>query len=536
VPLDAFRPATSKSSYALVLARICPEKGVAPALAAARRAGIPMIVCGAAFPYPDHLRYLEDEVRPLLDGERRFLGPVGRAEKAKLLAAARCLVVPSLAPETSSLVAMEALASGSPVVGRRTGALPEIVEDGLTGFLVDGDDELGEAIRDAARLAPAACRRAAERRFSGAEAGRRWVALLERFGKPVRRAPRRPSRRGVEAAGVSALEAMREEWSALCDRAAGATPFQRPEWLIPYCRAFGVERPVALTIRERGKLVALAPVVTYPDGGRRVVTLLGGGISDYQDALVDPAWDRRGDDVLDLVSAFARRADALLLEHLPAASPLRSAASRAHGVPEAAPDGVCPVLALPPDASRLEAALDPRLAENLRYARRRLARAGAVLTTAREHDLDQHLEALFSVHEARWSARGRSGVLAAPALRRFHAEVARGMHGCGALRLHVLWLEGRPIAAFHGFSYRGRVYYYIGGFDPAHRAASPGTFVIAHAVEAAIAEGAREFDFLRGPERYKYEWGARDQLTWRRELQLAPSLSTAARGPSPVPP
>ncbi|ABC80791.1 GNAT family N-acetyltransferase [Anaeromyxobacter dehalogenans] len=515
VPLDTYRPGGDRAAFALVLARICPEKGVAPALAAARAAGLPLLVGGIAFPYPEHLRYLEEEVRPLLDRDRRLLGPVGRAEKARLLRAARCVVVPSLAPETSSLVAMEALASGTPVVARRVGALPEIVEDGRTGFLVDRDDELGPAMREAARLSGADCRAAAERRFSAAESGRRWVGLVEGL---ARRRPRAPRLEAVT--GVAALEALRGEWSGLCDRAA-ATPFQRPEWLLPWCRAFGVPSPRALVARRGGRLVAIAPFVHYEDAGRRVATLLGAGVSDYQDAVADPADGPDGPTLLDALLEASRGADALLLEHLPDGSLLGSALARRRDAPRPVQDGVCPVLALPARPDALDGCLAPRLAENVRYGRRRLARAGASVTTAVAGDLERHLEALFSLHAARWGARGQRGVLAAEAVRRFHVEVARGMLARGLLRLHVLWVDGRPAAAFHGFVDRGRAWYYLGGFDPARRAASPGAVIIAHAAASAIAEGARELDFLRGPEPYKYAWGARDRPAWRAVLPVA---------------
>jgi glycosyltransferase involved in cell wall biosynthesis len=181
VSLERFRPDGARAPFALVLARIAPEKGQHLALDAARRAGVPLLVGGEAFPYPDHLRYLEAEVRPRLDAERRLLGPIALADKARLLAAARCVVVPSLAPETSSVVAMEALASGTPVVARRVGALPEIVEHGRTGFLVDTVEEMADAIRDAGRLSPGACRRAAEARFSERAMVARYRAAYARI-------------------------------------------------------------------------------------------------------------------------------------------------------------------------------------------------------------------------------------------------------------------------------------------------------------------------------------------------------------------
>lgn len=532
VPLDVYRPGGAKEPFALVLGRICPEKGIAPALAAARRAGLPLLVCGRVFPYPAHLRYLEEEVRPLLDAGRRLLGPIGGAHKAALLRAARCVVVPSLAPETSSLVAMEALASGTPVVARRTGALPDIVEDGRTGFLFDRDDELAEAIRQAGRLSPAECRRAAEARFSDEAAGRRWLSVIARLARRrLHPRPRRPDRRMEIVQGLDGLRALAPEWSSLCDRSPSAAPFTRPEWVIPFCRAHGVSEPFAVALRRRGRLVALAPFVSYDDRGGRTLTLLGGGLSDYQDAIVDPDL---GDDAAAFLlrGALARtpQCETVLLEHLPATSPLRTVEGGLGGA--LGPDGVCPARALPRDPDRLLGSLSPRLADRIRYGRRRLARLGARVSTATLDDLDRHLAALVALHGARWNARSEPGVLAEARLRAFHAEAARGLLRRGLLRLHVLWAGGCAVAAFHGFLDQGRLSYYLGGFDPALRAASPGAVVIAHALEAAIAEGAREVDFLRGREPYKYEWGAQDRETWSRVI--APGR--AGRLASPVAP
>ena len=166
VDLETFRPAGSKRCFALALGRICPEKGLHFAFAAAALAGLPLLLGGQVFPYAEHERYFREEIEPRLTPPNRLLGPLPLARKRRLLAAARCLLVPSLAPETSSLVAMEALASGTPVIAFPAGALPEIVEDGRTGFLVEGIEAMAAAIRQVDRIDPAACRRAAVERFS----------------------------------------------------------------------------------------------------------------------------------------------------------------------------------------------------------------------------------------------------------------------------------------------------------------------------------------------------------------------------------
>jgi hypothetical protein len=163
-------------------------------------------------------------------------------EKARLLARARCLVVPSFAPETSSLVAMEALASGTPVVARRMGALPQVVEDGFTGFLVETVDDFADALREVGRLSGHACRRAAEARFSERAMVDRYRAAYARLARTgaiaVRRArPRPPPLRVEEIHGLGALTALAPAWTGLAGRDPLATPFARPEWLLPYCRA-----------------------------------------------------------------------------------------------------------------------------------------------------------------------------------------------------------------------------------------------------------------------------------------------------------
>jgi glycosyltransferase involved in cell wall biosynthesis len=159
------RPLAKKGRYALVLGRICPEKGVHIAMNAAARAGVPLVIGGKVFPYPAHLEYFEHAVRPRLGSTHSYIGPFSGKEKHCILASARCLIVASLVPETSSLVAMEALAAGTPVVAFANGALPEIIDHGKTGLLVSDEDEMAAAIKQADRLSPQACRTAARERF-----------------------------------------------------------------------------------------------------------------------------------------------------------------------------------------------------------------------------------------------------------------------------------------------------------------------------------------------------------------------------------
>lgn len=168
IDLNQYKAAPRRGEYLLWLGRVCPEKGTAIALRIAHRLDLALIAAGPVHPFASHRSYFSEQVAPLLDEKRAWVGPVGRERKTQLLAEARCVLIPSLAAETGSLVAMEAISSGTPVIAFRAGALPEIVESGVTGFVVDSEDEMAEAINHALEISPARCREEALRRFDSA--------------------------------------------------------------------------------------------------------------------------------------------------------------------------------------------------------------------------------------------------------------------------------------------------------------------------------------------------------------------------------
>jgi glycosyltransferase involved in cell wall biosynthesis len=183
VPLERFAPTQQKSDYVLVLGRICPEKGFETALDAARRAELPSVLAGLVFPYEAHERYFQAEIVPRLGAHARYVGAVGPEARARWLAQARAVLITSRVPETSSLVAMEALASGTPVIALRVGALPEIIEHGVTGFLARDFDGLVSALGRLDELSPSRCREAAERRFSSHQMTERYLALYAELAR-----------------------------------------------------------------------------------------------------------------------------------------------------------------------------------------------------------------------------------------------------------------------------------------------------------------------------------------------------------------
>ncbi len=183
VPVDFFAQGANirKLDYVVSLGRICAEKSFDVALRAAKRAGISMLLAGSVYPFEEHERYFADKIAPELDSRRRYVGPVSLRSKRRLLSGARCLIVPSAVPETSSLVAMEALACGTPVVGFARGALPDIIGRGRIGLVVGHESEIPDAIKACRSIDPAECRKVAAAFFSVDRMVEQYIAAYERI-------------------------------------------------------------------------------------------------------------------------------------------------------------------------------------------------------------------------------------------------------------------------------------------------------------------------------------------------------------------
>ena len=324
-----------------------------------------------------------------------------------------------------------------------------------------------------------------------------------------------------EITRIHALEVLREEWTVLCDRSPRATPFQRPEWLLPWWRAFPPGEPWVLAVRREGRLAALAPLLLYIKDGERTVAFCGGGVSDYLDVVTDPAEEDGA--VAALLAHIAVRRDrweAADFEPVPAESPLLRVPPPDGLSARTEPRDVCPVLDLPDPLDDLRGLVPTRQLSNLRKYRRKAEDLGELrLETVETRRWEELLEILIGFHVARRSETGQEGLLGADDLRAFHREVAAGFHARGALGLYVLCLDSRNLAALYGFWEKNAFYFYMQGFDSPWAKLSPGVMVVGGAVEDVIRQGARRLDFLRGREPYKYWWGARDRETFRRVLR-----------------
>ncbi len=153
-----------KEDYLLFLGRMNPEKGAHLAVEIAKRLGRKLLLV-TKMVEPAEKQYFETEVKPRLTSNVEIMGEVDPATKAELFAKAYCTLVPIQWPEPFGLVLIESLATGTPVIAMRNGAVPEIVEDGLNGFIVDTIDEMVASVGKVADISPRYCRASVEKRF-----------------------------------------------------------------------------------------------------------------------------------------------------------------------------------------------------------------------------------------------------------------------------------------------------------------------------------------------------------------------------------
>jgi glycosyltransferase involved in cell wall biosynthesis len=163
IDVEAFPVGSGRGGHLVFLGRMIPDKGPATAIDVARRAGMPLVMAGAADADADHFR---EAIEPHVDGARvRYLGPIGAQARNRLLGEAAALLYPIADPEPFGLVMVEAMACGTPVAAIGIGAVPEIVENGVTGYHVEDPADLPGCVAAAVRLDRAAVRRSAAERF-----------------------------------------------------------------------------------------------------------------------------------------------------------------------------------------------------------------------------------------------------------------------------------------------------------------------------------------------------------------------------------
>jgi glycosyltransferase involved in cell wall biosynthesis len=180
IDVASFPFETEKDDYALFIGRICPDKAPHLAVEAARALGVRLIIAGQMRMAWER-EYFEGVLEPLLDGETAvYVGEADAQMKRRLYARARCLLMPLAWEEPFGLVMAEAMACGTPVVAFERGAVPEIVTEGVNGFIVQDVEGMIAAARRVGEIDPAACRQSIEDRFGPRAIADRYLEVYRR--------------------------------------------------------------------------------------------------------------------------------------------------------------------------------------------------------------------------------------------------------------------------------------------------------------------------------------------------------------------
>ena len=180
LPRDLYHFHPEPGKYLAFLGRISPEKGVDRAIEIAKRAGVELRIAAKVDRVDEE--YFQREIRPRLDHPLiHFIGEIADSEKDDFVGNALALLAPIQWEEPFGLVMIEAMACGTPTIAFRRGSVPEVVNDGISGCIVDGVDQAVQAVHGISRVSRRRCRRMFERRFTARRMARDYVALYERL-------------------------------------------------------------------------------------------------------------------------------------------------------------------------------------------------------------------------------------------------------------------------------------------------------------------------------------------------------------------
>lgn len=353
-----------------------------------------------------------------------------------------------------------------------------------------------------------------------------------------------------------ALEAL---WNRLLAESSSNTFFLRWEWLWAWWEVFGASLGTLhiLLVRRGDRVVGIGPfywtetkqVGLFPIRRLLFLGTASGGVGDvgteYLDFIINPHYQ---EEVLAAMSVSLLRGHQFnqwMLLHVPEQAPMVTAlltqATEAGYRLEEMHRWQCPYIALPARWEQFLESLTSTLRYKFRKNLRELEKHGAYSfrTSSTVEELEHDLQTLVSLHQARWEGRGMSGVFSDPAYRRFIGIVSQHALQHELLRLSIVTVSDKPVAAVYNIAYGNKIFYYQSGFDIAFdRKVAIGTFAHTLCLERAIDEKLEEYDFLlKGSlDSYKDRWtqSVREIVDYRLIApgwpQMLASLESAARG------
>lgn len=295
---------------------------------------------------------------------------------------------------------------------------------------------------------------------------------------------------------------LRNAWNTLVEAHPVSTPFHNPDWLITWWENFGSGELRVFVFRDGGELTGIIPCFLHDWQGHRQLTLLGSGISDYLEPLIHHDYIA---ELLNVLSDYLHRAsdwDVCDWQDLYSPTPLAKL-GQVHG------DISCsevPIVGCWNDFFR-------KRSHGLRRNLRRYTDKARMIDDVRfftRSDFDAGLMAdVIRLHGARWHRQGEAGMIASNRSADFLRKVAPKFASRGMLRFFGLKFQDRVVALILSFPYKNVLFAYLSAFDPEYEQYGFGKLLLQNSLEYAFQEGYKSWNFLRGEEPYKFDWGAR---------------------------
>ncbi len=309
--------------------------------------------------------------------------------------------------------------------------------------------------------------------------------------------------------------AFSEEWRALLPRTSMNKVFASPTWLRVWWQEFGAGRElILLSVRREGELVGVAPLMR---DGDRLCFAGDTQVCDYMDMIAAPGEEKA------VLSAVLRSLgeepwQELSLWAVPQGSPtleaLKAAAPGFGFRVDIEQEDVCPQLELPSTWEEYLAGLNKKNRHELRRKLRRLSQGGEVAleSVGEQAAVEAALDDFLRLYR---QSRADKAEFMTEQMERFFRAIVAALSAEGQIELLFLTLGGVRVATVLCFCRNGEALLYNSGYDPDYAYLSVGLLSKALALRKAIEEGRSRFDFLRGPEPYKYDLGARDVAVYR---------------------
>lgn len=294
-------------------------------------------------------------------------------------------------------------------------------------------------------------------------------------------------------------EALRSEWSRFLQTIEGITPFQTPEWLLAWWLHFGSGKLHIGVLREDSEMAAIVPCFLHEWNGRRQLTLIGSGISDYLEPAISPKWNAEVTDALRAHLLANRDWDICDWQDLGADSPLAALAAVEEDTP-------CSEIRLAGTFEEYWARRGKDLRRNLRRYGERADKMGCTdFAVAADPDLT---EELILLHGVRWQTQGQAGMIQANHSADFLRDVLPEFARRGLLRFFSLRFRGATVALSVGFLHGNTLYSYLSAFDPQYEILGFGRRLLYESLRYAYQQGYAAWNFCRGEEPYKFSFGA----------------------------